>query len=152
MAKRRMGNNVNLLAAPGKPTPNDRHQIFFRCPPDDVIASLLFLLAVETDAGLLLQTTEIMRIILDTDMLGDHGPMGVGQSVEDNETPPSFSISQSNGKSNGSTAHSIVNQETDQHQFLSPLLRLLYSVACRPLPIHNIVSSQKITRFSSVGL
>lgn len=119
MAKRHVGSNVNVLAAPGKPTPNDRHQIFFKCPPDDVIASLLFLLAVETDAGLLLQTTEIMRIILDTDMLGDHGPMGAGQTVEDNETPASFSLSHNNGRSNGSSAQSIVNQETDQHQFLS---------------------------------
>jgi Component of IIS longevity pathway SMK-1 len=119
MAKRHMGSNVNILATPGKPTPNERHQILFRCPPDDVIASLLFLLAVETDAGLLLQTTEIMRIILDTDMLGDHGPMGAGLNVEDDETPPGFSLSQNNGMSNGSTGQSIANQDSDQHQFLS---------------------------------
>ena len=35
-------------------------------------------MAVETDAGLLLQTSEIMRIILDTDMLGEHGPFEGG--------------------------------------------------------------------------
>ena len=35
-------------------------------------------MAVETDAGLLLQTSEIMRIILDTEMLGEHGPMEAG--------------------------------------------------------------------------
>jgi protein phosphatase 4 regulatory subunit 3 len=50
-------------------------QVIFCCGPNDFLASLLFLMAVETDAGLLLQTSEIMRIILDTEMLGEHGPM-----------------------------------------------------------------------------
>jgi hypothetical protein len=40
--------------------------------------SLIFTLAVETDAGLLLQTSEIMRIILDTELVGEQGPMGGG--------------------------------------------------------------------------
>jgi protein phosphatase-4 regulatory subunit 3 len=53
-------------------------QVIFCCGPNDLLASLLFLMAVETDAGLLLQTSEIMRIILDTEMFGEHGPMEAG--------------------------------------------------------------------------
>jgi hypothetical protein len=104
----------------GRPAPNEKRQIVFTCPPNDVIASLLFLLAVETDAGLLLQTTEIMRIILDTDMLGDHGPMGAGLNVDDTDgVSPGAPNSQHAGKSNGSTATPVANHESDQNQFLS---------------------------------
>jgi len=38
-----------------RPRPNERKQIIFQCPPNDLLASLLFLLATETDAGVLLQ-------------------------------------------------------------------------------------------------
>lgn len=118
--KRNVGNSVGETTAQGRPSPNERRQVVFKCPPNDVIASLLFLLAVETDAGLLLQTTEIMRIILDTDMLGDHGPMGAGLSIEDSEgVPPGAPDNQHIGKSNGSTGASVATQESDQNQFLS---------------------------------
>jgi protein phosphatase-4 regulatory subunit 3 len=53
------------------------------------LASLLFLLATEADAGVLLQASEIMRIILDTDMMGDHGPMNTGFADEAEGIPPS---------------------------------------------------------------
>jgi len=66
------------MSCPGRPNPNDAKQIIYCCSPNDLLASLLFLMAVETDAGLLLQTSEIMRIILDTDMLGEHGPIEGG--------------------------------------------------------------------------
>jgi protein phosphatase-4 regulatory subunit 3 len=66
------------MACPGRPNPNDAKQIIFCCSPNDLLASLLYLMAVETDAGILLQTSEIMRIILDTDMLGEHGPIEGG--------------------------------------------------------------------------
>ena len=74
------------LTGPAKPYPNDRRQILFRIPPNDILASLLFLMAAETDAGILLQTSEIMRIILETDMMGEHGPMGT-IGVEEMEGP-----------------------------------------------------------------
>ena len=68
----------------GRPEANEKKQVIFLCPPNDLLAALLFLLDVETDAGILLQVSEIMRIILDTDMMGEHGPMG-GGFVEDAE-------------------------------------------------------------------
>eukprot|EP00547_Thalassionema_nitzschioides_P005446 CAMPEP_0194202828 /NCGR_PEP_ID=MMETSP0156-20130528/2753_1 /TAXON_ID=33649 /ORGANISM="Thalassionema nitzschioides, Strain L26-B" /LENGTH=1160 /DNA_ID=CAMNT_0038928433 /DNA_START=97 /DNA_END=3579 /DNA_ORIENTATION=+ len=105
----------------GRPTPNDRRQLFFKCPPNDFIAALLFLLAAETDAGLLLQTTEIMRIILDTDMMGDHGPMGGGM-IEDNDLPPpgmELVPNNENENANITNGRSSNTQESDQNQFLS---------------------------------
>ena len=62
--------------------PNEKRQLLLCCPPNDLLGALMFQLAVETDAGILLQVSEIMRAILDTDMMTDHGPMGVGFSDE----------------------------------------------------------------------
>ena len=95
------------MACPGRPNPNDANQIIFCCSPNDLLASLLFLMAVETDAGLLLQTSEIMRIILDTDMMGEHGPMEGG--------PP--------GMQHPSMDHSMsptsASNASDQNRFLT---------------------------------
>jgi len=70
---------------PCRPEPNDRRQVIFNCPPNDLLLSLLHIMAVETDAGLLLQTSEIIRIILDTEMMGDQGPLGGGLGYVDDE-------------------------------------------------------------------
>ena len=59
---------------PRKSEPNEHRQVLFRCESNDLLLSLLYLMAVETDAGLLLQTSEILRIILDTEML-EQGPL-----------------------------------------------------------------------------
>jgi protein phosphatase-4 regulatory subunit 3 len=64
-----------IISCPARPNPNTVRQVIFCCGPNDLLASLLFLMAVETDAGLLLQTSEILRIILDTEMLAEHGPL-----------------------------------------------------------------------------
>lgn len=115
--------DISTEGSDGRPTPNERRQLLFKCPPNDFIAALLFLLAVETDAGLLLQTTEIMRIILDTDMMGDHGPIGTSM-VEDNDLPPPGMELVSNNENentnvNASNGRSSNAQESDQNQFLS---------------------------------
>jgi len=68
---------------PGRPEPNEHGQVLFKCGPNDLLLSLLYLMAVETDAGLLLQTSEILRIILDTEMM-EYGPLG--GFVEDEST------------------------------------------------------------------
>jgi len=70
------------VAGLGRPEANEKDQVIFLCPPNDLLAALLFLLDAETDAGILLQVSEIMRIILDTDMMGEHGPMGAGFADE----------------------------------------------------------------------
>jgi hypothetical protein len=97
----------------GRPNPNEKKQLIFHCPPHDLLASLLFLLAVETDAGILLQVSEIMRIILDTDMMGDHGPIF---SDDAEGLPPSGTHPPAHEQHShpGSTSTS-----TDQNQFLS---------------------------------
>ena len=64
----------------------------FLCPPDDLFLSLLFVMTMETDAGLLLQTSEIVQIVLDKEMTrGDQGgrsplsPLGSGGGFMDEE-------------------------------------------------------------------
>lgn len=59
---------------PGRPEPDEHKQVLFHCGPNDLLLSLLYLMAIETDAGLLLQTSEILRIILDTEMM-EQGPL-----------------------------------------------------------------------------
>lgn len=97
----------------GRPDANERRQVLFLCPPNDLLGSLLFLLDVEPDAGLLLQVTEIMRIVLDTDMMGDHGPMSA--FADEAEGIPPGVPSQPHQASGpiGTTSG------TDQKQFLS---------------------------------
>jgi hypothetical protein len=105
-------------SGPGRPNPNERKQIIFQCGPNDVLASLLFLLAVETDAGLLLQTSEIMRIILDTEMIGDHGPLGMAVCSEDTDgAPPGMPGLVPAEEAKSESAASAANEE--QNHFLS---------------------------------
>lgn len=71
-----------------RPEPNESRQASFFGPANDILASLLFLLVTETDVGILLQVSEIMRIILDTDVVNDHGPMNAGFADESEGIPP----------------------------------------------------------------
>lgn len=106
------------MTGPGRPKPNERKQIIFHCSPNDLLASLLFLLAVETDAGLLLQTSEIMRIILDTDMVGEHAPMGTGLGAEEADgVPPGMHSPGAEHNSSPQTGAS--SRGSDQNQFLA---------------------------------
>jgi len=71
-----------------RPRPNWKRQVIFQCQPGDLLAALLYMLSVETDAGVLLQVTEILRAVLDTDMVGDQGPLGGGFADEAEGIPP----------------------------------------------------------------
>mmetsp|Transcript_6904 Transcript_6904/g.19969 ORF Transcript_6904/g.19969 Transcript_6904/m.19969 type:complete len:1016 (-) Transcript_6904:258-3305(-) len=110
-------NNEDVVAL-SRPRPNEKKQVIFQCPPNDLLASLIFLLAIETDAGLLLQVTEIMRIILETDVMGDNRPMNAGFADEAEGIPPSGGHNpphdqhpHPNGSGNTTS--------TEQNQFLS---------------------------------
>lgn len=117
------------VAGLGRPEANEKKQVIFLCPPNDLLAALLFLLDAETDAGILLQVSEIMRIILDTDMMGEHGPMGTGFADEAEHgvfADESEGIPPGNG--GGVQSHEQHNQvmnggstatTTEQKQFLS---------------------------------
>jgi hypothetical protein len=99
----------------GRPEPNEKKQILFLCPRNDLLASLLFLLDVETDAGVLLQVSEIMRIILDADMMGDHGPMNA--AFADEAEPPGSVHSPPHDQHNQPSGTGATT--TDQKKFLS---------------------------------
>jgi hypothetical protein len=66
----------------GRPSSNEKRQVIYLGQSNDLLSALIFLLDVETDAGALLQVSEIMRIILDTDIMGDHGPLSPGLADE----------------------------------------------------------------------
>jgi len=82
-----------------KPQPNDRHQVIFNCPPNDLLLSLLFVMAVETDAGIMLQASEIIRVVLEAEVLNESCQMG-GAGVIDNGDEPLGSTS-GNGSFHG---------------------------------------------------
>lgn len=101
---------------PIRPHPNEKRQVLFHCPPNDLLGSLTFLLATETDAGILLQVTEIMRTLLETDIMTDHGPMGggfTGESEGGHQAGHNTPHDQHKTQSDSSTTSS------DQNQFLS---------------------------------
>ena len=92
-------------------------KIVFACPPNDLLFSLLFLMAVEHDAGVMLQTSEIMRIILDTEMLNESSQLN-GTAVIDNEDE--FPVGRGNGTLPfGSTStHGGAEGGSEQNSFL----------------------------------
>lgn len=101
----------------GRPESNEKRQVVFLGPPNSLLSALIFLLDVETDAGALLQVSEIMRIILDTDIMGDHGPLSPGFSDEGEgiplgggQNPPHYQHNQPLGSA---------AENTDQTRFLS---------------------------------
>ena len=113
----RTGMDQKLLR--GRPDPNGKKQVLFVCPPNDLLAALLFQLDTSSDAGILLQVNEILRIILDTDTLNDHGPFaeftdeteiptGQHSSFAHHDQPKAYTDKQDNGASN-----------TEQKQFLA---------------------------------
>jgi protein phosphatase-4 regulatory subunit 3 len=108
---------INKGGSSIRPEANEKKQIMLSTPPQDLLASLLLLLNIETDAGLLLQVTEVLRVILDTDITIDQGSLGAGYA-DDAERMPAGSYQQSNMRErhSESVAASI---STDQKQFLS---------------------------------
>ena len=62
---------------PSRPTPDDNSAVSVVPQKPDLLLSLLSSLAVEVDAGLLLQVSEVLRIVLDTDMA--HTDMAGGE-------------------------------------------------------------------------
>ena len=62
---------------PSRPTPDNNSVVSFVHKKPDLLLSLLSSLAVEVDAGLLLQVSEVLRIVLDTDMA--HTDMAGGE-------------------------------------------------------------------------
>lgn len=101
-----------------RPEGNDRRQIILSCPPQDLLASLLALLNVETDAGLLLQVSEVLRIILDTDITIDQGSLGTG-FADEAEGIPSGNYQRSMLHDQHNQPSGAAGTSTDQMQFLS---------------------------------
>lgn len=147
---------------PVKPLQNAKSQVLFQCPPDDLLASLLFLLATEADAGVLLQASEIMRIILDTDMMGDHGPLNAGFADEAEGIPLSAGLhpphdQHPNPTGTGTTSSTEQNKFLHmfyehyvqwlavpfQHTIIYPLLRVPRSLFSKREKASNLIESVK---------
>lgn len=65
--------------------PNDQRQVVFACPPTDLLLSLLYIMATENDAGIILQTCEVIRIVLDTEMVNDPTQLDLGGVIDNEE-------------------------------------------------------------------
>jgi protein phosphatase-4 regulatory subunit 3 len=68
-----------------RPEPDDKYQVIFVCPPSDLLLSLLGLMATENDAGIILETCEVIRIILDTEIMNDTTQMDLGGVIDNEE-------------------------------------------------------------------
>lgn len=104
-----------------RPEANEVRQLLYLCPPNDLLASFLFLMSTETDAGILLQITEIMRVILDTDMIVDHGHIATGLADEAVGIPPNTGQTSGHAITNDQPSHNTNSTVSsgDQKLFLS---------------------------------
>lgn len=76
-----------------RPKPNDSREVLFTIDPNDLLLSLIYIMTTEEDAGLLLQASEIIRIVLDTEIVGDseHDDVGGGGSSRGLSSSPNLS-------------------------------------------------------------
>ena len=108
-------------------------QVIFVGRPNDLLMSLLFLMTIENDAGIMLQTSEVMRIILDTEMLSEVCQLN-GVPMMDNEDeiligspnngPFQYVGSNSNGGGEGGSEQNLFLQNFYDHYvpwFFAPL-------------------------------
>ena len=112
------GQRMTERLGPSRPNPNEKNQVIFHAPPGDLLGALLFLLGTEKDAGILLQVSEIMRIILDTDVMGDHGLMTTGFADEAEGIPPSGGHNPPHDQHPNPTGTGNPPSTVEQNQFL----------------------------------
>lgn len=98
-----------------RPEPDDLRQLIFLCPPHDLMQSLLLVMSTESDAGVLLQTSEIIRIILDTEMMCEQNSLDGGFMNDENEGSTGGTIRQ-NWNSDSSAG---ALESSEQNIFLS---------------------------------
>ena len=84
--EQRSGGNKDSGPPIPRPSPNSKKQVLVLCPSGDLVGSLVYLLGTESDAGILLQVSEILRIVLESDLAMDHGPMNA--FADEAEPPP----------------------------------------------------------------
>ncbi len=68
-----------------RPEPDGQKQVVFVCPPTDLLLSLLYVMATDNDAGIMLQTCEVIRIIMDTEMANDPSQFDLGGVIDNEE-------------------------------------------------------------------
>ena len=68
-----------------RPEPDDKREVIFACPPTDLCLSLLYVMATENDTGIMLQTCEVLRILLETEILNDPSQLDLGGVIDNEE-------------------------------------------------------------------
>jgi len=153
-----LGGTRTEKLGPTRLSPNEKKQVIFQAPPNDLLSALLFLLATETDAGILLQVSEIMRIILDTDVMGDHGLMTTGFADEAEGIPPSGGHNPPHDQHPNPTGTGNP-PSTEQNQFLNMFYdkyiewmaapfqyEILYPVLRQPLAVLSNEAKSEVAR------
>jgi protein phosphatase-4 regulatory subunit 3 len=114
-----------------RPEPDELRQLIFLCPPDDLLQSLLLLMSTESEAGLLLQTSEIIRIILDTETMNDQCSLdGNGFMNDENDLSARNGINGQNwysSQENGSGGLERSEQDTFLSMFYERYVAWLFS-------------------------
>ena len=108
-----------------RPKPDKQGQVIFSCPSDDLILSLIYIMATENDAGLSFQTSEIIRIILDTDSTGSeqqhtrvHGGASVNTAGGDGFFDEQYNVDGGQTSSCGGEG-GVTSIESEQNSFLA---------------------------------
>jgi hypothetical protein len=121
-------------------------QVTFVCPPNDLLMSLLSLMTVENDAGVMLQTSEVMRMILDTEMLNESSQL-CGMAVIDNEDE--FPLG-SRGNGSFQFGSNTTNGGAEQNSFLQMFYDHYVPWFAAPFQ-YSILVSRSAVPFSLVG-
>ena len=124
-AGRTVDDNNDLDTTLRRPDPNDAREVLFVVPSYDLLLSLLYITSTESDAGLLLQASEIIRILLDTDIVCENEQeqqqqQGGGDRFLDEEND--FNAANSNSNGNGTDQPSMSSSaaaESEQNAFLA---------------------------------
>jgi protein phosphatase-4 regulatory subunit 3 len=113
ITRKKLVDSKSGKAVSTRPKPNEKEQVLLLYPGSDLLAALLALLSVATDAGILLTVSEILRIVLDTDMLSDHGPF-----ADESEGLPLGSSTQLQPHEQQRNSLQGIGASNDQKQFL----------------------------------
>ena len=133
------------------PEPDDKREVIFACPPTDLCLSLLYVMATENDAGIILQTCEVLRIVLDTEVSNETSQFEIG-AINDNEDGmirsdnSSFNVGSivSHGHSGGECEQNKFLQKFYDHYIAWLVAPFQYSISIPKTAIPFILQAEKL--------
>jgi len=126
--------DANGATVVAKLHPNDLQEVLFAtCPPEDLMLALIFTMTNESDAGCLLQTSDIIRYVLEMELVGGehtNATNGQGDSLsagggfqDEENNVNACNVATNNGNLNtngdGATGGIMEGVQSDRNSFLA---------------------------------